>query len=188
MAAIDPNAVPEHAGVTSGDAPARATLKIVYDPTGPDAADSEDSEDEGDYLKALLEGQESDGLSDEDDDDESSDDDEEKNGGPSDPSKSKKARKEAAAQEMMKALASNDDDVSEDGMDVGGIIGMNGKSKGKGKATHIDDEDEESDDEDDEEDSTESMRELVLCTLDPHKVCLPLFDLCYCTMALTTVL
>lgn len=175
MAAIDPSAVPEHTGITNGDAPARATLKIVYNPAGPDDIDSEDSEDEGDYLKALLEGRESDGLSDEDDDDESSDDDEEKNGGPSDPSKSKKARKEAALQEMIKALAENSDADSEDEMDVDGLVGMNGKGKdpkmkkGKGKATDLD-EDEASADEDDDEDFTESMRELIVCTLDPHKV------------------
>ena len=178
MAAIDPSAEPEHTGIVNGNAPARATLKVVYDPNGPSEEDgSEESEDEEEYLKKLLAGGDSEDDDDEDedendDDDESSSDDEEKNGGPSDPSKTKKARKEAAAQELLKALGEQSD--SEDEMDVDNIPGLNGfakklkDKKGKGKAT---DEDlEEDDSEDDSEEAQDGLEEVVLCTLDPEKV------------------
>ncbi|MCJ1450825.1 peptidylprolyl isomerase fpr4 [Mycoblastus sanguinarius] len=174
MAAIDPSDAPEHTGTASGDGPARATLKIVYDPMGPsENDDSEDSDDEENYLKALLEGRESDDEEDEDDD-ESSSDDEEKNGGPSDPTKTKKARKEAAVQQMMEALAKSQDE-DEDEMDVdnspavNGVLSKSKSNKGKGKALAEDSEDDESLGEDDSEDSMGSMDELVLCTLDPQK-------------------
>lgn len=156
MAAIDPSAPPEHTGTTNGDSPARATLKIIYDPSGPLQGDeSEEGSDDENYLKALLE------------EDESSSDEQEKNGGPSDPSKTKKARKQAAAKQMMKSLQ---DTLSDDGMDVDGDSGANGVvskvDKGKGKATS---EDEESDE--DDLDGMDGMNEIILCTLDPAKVC-----------------
>ena len=174
MAAIDPSAKAEHTGTANVAAPPRATLKMVYDPSGPSDDSSDDSEEEENYLKELLEGRESDGLSDEDGEDESSDD-EDSNGGPSDPSKSKKARKEAAAQELIKALAEqNEDNDSEDQMEVDGSPKMNGitknavASKGKGKAKVEASEQDEEDD--DSEDAMDGMEEVVLCTLDPEKV------------------
>ena len=154
MAAIDPSAPPEHSGVVNGDSPARATLKIVYDPLGLGANDDSDGSDDEDYLQALLEGK--------DGDEEGSSDEEEKNGGPSDPSKSRKARRQAAAEQMMKALATNDSDEEMDGTssDNGNLLK---KNKGKSKATSVDEE--ESDYEGDD-----GLEELVLCTLDPAKV------------------
>lgn len=172
MAAIDPTAVPEHTGTVGGDTPARATLKVIYDPSGPGDEDSDDSDEEDEYLKALLEGG---GSDDDEDDDETSSDDEEKNGGPSDPSKTKKARKEAAVQQMMQALAEQDSGDSEDEMDVDTSAVINGlvskAKKGKGKATAEDSEEDESISEDDTEGSLDGMEELVVCTLDPEKVC-----------------
>ena len=175
MAAIDPSAEPEHTGTANGNAPARATLKVVYDPNGTgEEDDSEESEDEQEYLQKLLAGGDSEEDEDDEDEDESesSSDDEEKNGGPSDPSKTKKARKEAAVQEMMKALAEQND--SDDEMDEDNLPGVNGFAKrpkvdkGKGKAT---DEDlEEDDSKDGSEESLDGMEEVVLCTLDPEKV------------------
>ena len=159
MAAIDPGAQPDQSANANGDAPPRATLKIIYDPNGPgqDEESDEDSEDE-DYLKGLLEGA---GSDEDDEDEESSDDEEEKNGGPSDPSKTKKARKQAAVEQMMKALAENDsDDEMDDAPAANGELSK--RKKGKAKATDLDEE--ETSDEDDE------MEELVLCTLDPLKV------------------
>ena len=175
MAAIDPSAEPEHTGTANGNVPARATLKVVYDPNGTgEEDDSEESEDEQEYLQKLLAGDDSEEDEDDEDEDEyeSSSDDEEKNGGPSDPSKTKKARKEAAVQEMMKALAEQND--SDDETDEDNLPGVNGFAKrpkvdkGKGKAT---DEDlEEDDSKDGSEESLDGMEEVVLCTLDPEKV------------------
>ena len=170
MAAIDPSEEQEHTGAASGDAPPRATLKIIYDPNGPgDGGESDDGSEDEDYLKGLLEGV----GSGEDDEEEPSDDDEEKNGGPSDPSKSKKARKQAAVEQMMKALAKNDsDDEMGDAPAVNGVVST--KKKGKAKATDVDKESSEED-----EDEMPEMEELVLCTLDPLKVGgeFPVFDI-----------
>ena len=170
MAAIDPSAPPEHTGSVNGDAPARATLKVVYDPSGPEEDESEDSDEKDDYLRKLLASADGDSEDEDDEDDEeSSSDDEEANGGPSDPSKTKKARKEAAVQEMMKALAEQND--SDDEMDIDGLPSANGISKkvnkGKGKAT---DEDLEDDASEVDSEDVEGLEELVLCTLDPEKV------------------
>lgn len=173
MAAIDPSAVPEHTGTANGNVPARATLKLIYDPTGPgrDEDSETESEHEENYLKALLAGG---GPDDEDDeeDDESSSDDEEANGGPSDPSKTKKARREAAMQQMMAALAEGNDD-SEDDVDMDSSPKANGlikakSTKGKGKA--LAEGSEESESEDDSEVSLDGLDEQVVCTLDPEKV------------------
>lgn len=161
MAAIDPSATPKK---TNGEAPSRATLKIIFNPEGPES----DNEDEVDFSDADM------GL-DEDDSDLSSSDDEDTNGGPSDPARSKKARKQAAAEQIQKALAENGVD-SDDDMDVDSSPKTNGivpkKSKGKGKATG-DDEGSESDEEE-EEDIELGVEELVLCTLDPTKVTFPI--------------
>lgn len=158
MAAIDPTAPPEYSGTANGDTPARATLKIIYDPSGPlDDDESSQGSEEKLYLKSLIHDEH---------EDESSSEEEGKNGGPSDPSKTKKARKQAAAEQMMKALAQNDSDNE---MSIDGDTTANGVSpklkKGKGKATE---EVGESSDED--EDDLDGLDELVLCTLDPSKV------------------
>lgn len=170
MAAIDPNATPEHTGTINDDAPARATLKIVYKLSDP-KDDDEDSDEEEDYLQALLEARDDD----EDEDGEESSDDEEKNGGPSDPSKSKKAREEAAVQKMLEALKQAVSDDSEKEMDVDGAPKLNGLAtkskldKGKGKALAEELDDDESVGEDDTLEMND-MEELVVCTLDPAKV------------------
>ncbi|KAK4695424.1 FK506-binding nuclear protein, partial [Lecanoromycetidae sp. Uapishka_2] len=169
MAAIDPTAKPEHTGTANGDTPVRATLKMVYDPSGPGEGDddSEGSDDEENYLNALLEGRESD----DEEDEETSSDDEETNGGPSDPSKTKKARKEAAMKELIDALAEQNE--SDDVMDVDTSAGANGtktKSKpDKGKARALIGDSEDEDSEEDSDDSLDGMEELVVCTLDPEK-------------------
>lgn len=160
MAAIDPSASPKHSDTANGDVPARATLKIIYDPTGPlDEDDDEDSSQDSDerrYLETLIN---------DDDEDESESEEEEKNGGPSDPSKTAKARKQAAAEQMMKAIADNDSDNE---MSIDGDPKTNGAlskiQKGKGKATEEDEEDS------DNEYNVDGLDELVLCTLDPDKV------------------
>ena len=157
MAAIDPSAPPKYSGAANGDTPARATLKIIYDPTGPlDEDDSSQDSEERMYMESLIR---------DDDEDESSGEDEEKNGGPSDPSKSNKARKQAAAEQMMKAVADN---LSDDEMNIDGDSKTNGVlskiNKGKGKATEEDEEDI------DDGNNIDGLDELVLCTLDPNKV------------------
>lgn len=170
MAAIDPTAEPEHTGTANGDTVQRATLKLVYDRSGPsDDDDSEgDSEDDAadqELLRKLLQGKGSDedDEDEEDEDDESSSDDEEINGGPSDPSKSKKARRQAAAEQLMKALMETG---SEDEMDVDGVNGASSIKRNKGKGKAMSEEDEE--DSEDEEDES-NMEEVVVCTLDPQK-------------------
>lgn len=157
MAAIDPNAPPKHRVTTNGDTPARATLKIVYDPTGPlNDDDSSQDSDERLYMESLIR---------DDDDDESDSEEEGRNGGPSDPSRRAKARKQAAAEQMMKAVADN---YSDNEMSIDGDPNMNGVlskiKKGKGRATE---EDEEGSD---DEHDVDGLDELVLCTLDPDKV------------------
>ena len=177
MAAIDPTAEPKTTGTTNTKAPPRATLKMLYEPTRPASDDSdsdEEEDDEDEWIKAIMDGRESDGLSDEDDEEESEEDsseDDEKNGGPSDPAKSKKARKEAAAEQLIAALSGRtDEDESEDGMEVDDSPKVNGVTKkpkmftGKGKAKIDEDEDDE-----DDEDLEIGVQEMVICTLDPEK-------------------
>ena len=159
MAAIDPSAPPKHSDTANGDVPARATLKLIYDPTGPFGDDDDDSSQDSDerlYMDSLIQ----DG-----DEDESDSEEEGRNGGPSDPSKRAKARKQAAAEQMMKAIAENESDNE---MSIDGDSGINGvlskTNKGKGKATEEDEEDS------DAEHSIDGLDEMVLCTLDPEKV------------------
>lgn len=163
MAAIDPSKVPEK---TKDGAPPRATLKIIFDPDGPDSDDDEDDE-EFDRVNLGLE---------DDDLELSSSDDEDTNGGPSDPARSKKARKEAAADQTQKILAENGVDT-DDEMDVDGSPKTNGllskKRKGKGRATEGDEGEESSEEEADDESDLEA-EEMVICTLDPSKVKTPL--------------
>ena len=181
MAAIDPSATPEKSDTVNGNTPARATLKLIYDPRGPEEdEDSEGSEDEDEQLRALLGAREADEDEEEDDeDDESSSEDDEKNGGPSDPTKTKKARREAAMEQMMKALADSkeesDDDIDmRDAPKVNGVLSKSGSksNKGKGKALGEDADDVEG--EEDTESSLEELDEQVVCTLDPEKVRLAL--------------
>lgn len=157
MAAIDPSAPPNYSGTANGDTPPRATLKIIYDPSGPLYDDDFSQESDEELLESMM------------DDDELSSEEEGKNGGPSDPSKTQKARKQAAAEEMMKALASKDSD-SDDDMIVDGHPKANGVlstlNKGKGKAN----EDFGVSSDEEEEEDLDGMEELVLCTLDPTKV------------------
>ena len=65
----------------------------------------------------------------------------------------------------MKALAET---VSDDEMELDGPNGHPGKTRNKGKGKALSEEDEE-DDEDDEDGA--DMEEVVVCTLDPQKVC-----------------
>ncbi|KAI4260588.1 MAG: hypothetical protein L6R42_003988 [Xanthoria sp. 1 TBL-2021] len=167
MAAIDPTAEPEHTGTANGETPPRATLKLIYDRSSQidDEDDSEGSSDEQDYLKALMEGQDSDGEDEDEDEDESSSDDEDVNGGPSDPARSRKARKQAAAEQLMKALAET---VSDDEMEIDGLNGQSGKKRNKGKGKALSEEDGE-DSEDDQIEDGADMEEVIVCTLDPQK-------------------
>lgn len=148
MAAIDPSA-PIDADASEGSTVARATLKLIRQPIGPQDDDDDESEgsDDDEYMRALLSGPDS-------DDDEEEDDE----AGPSDPAKSKKARKQAALKEL---LASIDKEDSDEDMED-----EPKKVKGKAKAG-LEDEEEDSD-EDDEEDM--EIEEFVICTLDPEKV------------------
>ncbi|KAI4229576.1 MAG: hypothetical protein L6R36_000734 [Xanthoria steineri] len=167
MAAIDPTAEPEHTGTANGATPPRATLKLIYDRSSQndDDDDSEDSSDRQDFLKALMEGQDSDREDEDEDEGQSSSDDEDVNGGPSDPARSRKARKQAAAEQLMKALAET---VSDDEMEIDGLNGQSGKKRNKGKGKALSEEDEE-DSEDDEIEDSAGMEEVVVCTLDPQK-------------------
>ena len=167
MAAIDPSATPNHSDTVNEDAPARATLKILYEPETPVVDDGSelDSEDEAMQMQHLL-GDDSD----EDDEEkvEPSSDDEEINGGPSDPAKSKKARKEAAAKQFLKSMKQDDSDEElHDASSSPMINGFSKKNKGKGKAIATE-EDDSSDEDVDAEDGV--LKELVLCTLDPNAV------------------
>ncbi|KAH0542930.1 hypothetical protein FGG08_002699 [Glutinoglossum americanum] len=157
MAAIDPSAQPSVApeAAPNGDAPARATLKIIR--SRHDSEDeSEGESDEEDYLKALLGGgSDSDDESHESDED--SDGESEDNGGPSDPERTKKALKKKEIEKLEKLLAQDDED---DQMCVDKPNGL--VNKGKAKATG----DESDSDEEGEELDVETF---VICTLDPVK-------------------
>lgn len=101
------------------------------------------------------------GDSDEDSDDSDEDSSEdESNGGPSDPAKLKKA-KEAAA---LKALEEEGEDDVEGGENIKAAISK--LIKGKDKA--LDDDDDEGS----ENSDSDELEEVVVCTLDPEKVCL----------------
>lgn len=142
MAAIDPDAMPEFGDEASSNKPPRATLKIIRPPPGMDLDD--DDEDYSD---------------DEDEDEESSDD--EANGGPSDPAKAKLARQAAKLKELEDVM-DEDDDESDGDIDLKAAISK--LIKGKGRLT---------DDDDDASEDSEGFEldEVVVCTLDPEKVC-----------------
>jgi FK506-binding nuclear protein len=160
MAAIDPSAVPQ---IDDDNKALRATLKIIRAPMDEDDDEDDDEdydEDDDDIeaIKARLRGIISDEDMSEDDDSE-----DEKNGGPSDPAKSKKAKQAALTKKLQEEL---DEDIE---MDESFTNGVNGKSKGKGKA--LDDEEIDSDDESiDSDDDDDEVEEFVLCTLDPERV------------------
>lgn len=174
MAAIDPTETLEHTGVTSEVAPPRATLKLVYDPSGPGSPTSSQAEDdEEDTLRRLLRADDDgdDEEEDEDDIDDEESSNEEKNGGPSDPSKSKKARKRAAVAQLLESLA----EPGENDMDLDEKPKVNGVEarkldKGKGKAIDTLAKDDEDLDEEEGSDSTDGLEEIVVCTLDAEKV------------------
>lgn len=148
MAALDPTAKPVTDGMTNGDVPMRATLKMIR--VNEPESDNDDDDDEDGALADLLNG-------DDDDDDEdewdTDSDDEEVNGGPSDPKKSPKALK--LKQFLREAKEAEDEDELE-----------GAKNKGKGKA-RVDDED----DSDMHSDTELETQTLVLCTLDTSSVC-----------------
>jgi FK506-binding nuclear protein len=154
MAAIDPSAEPEFEDGDEKKTP-RATLKIIRVP----GQLFDDESDDSDY----------DDMEDDEDEDEESSDGEEINGGPSDPSKSKKPNK----LDIVKAIAeqeSEDEDEDENSEEEAAAKAALMKiMKGKGKATSDEEEDSE-----DDEDSLE-LEEIVVCTLDPEKVCHCLF-------------
>ena len=157
MASLDPDAEPE------GDegAPQRATLRLIREPLSMDDDSEDDSEFDADEMERILAENES----------ESDEDEEQVNGGPSDPSKSKKARKAAAEKEIKKLLNGSGMDLDE--KKTNGVNGVSKKSKGKMPAS---DEDESEDDEEDsDEDSDGEVEEFVICTLDPHNVCISVF-------------
>lgn len=147
MAAIDPDASPEFSEEFSEDKKPRATLKIIRAPDGMFEDDDDESDDE-DYEDV--------------DSDEEEDSDDESNGGPSDPVKAKMAKKAAALKELEDAM---DEDESDDGDDEDLKAAISKLIKGKGKAF---DDEEDSDDDDGE---GLELEEVVVCTLDPERVC-----------------
>ena len=158
MAAIDPSADPDFEAADDKK-PARATLKLVRLPFDEDD-DDDDSEDEDFDLDGLLDG----------DEDESSEDDEEVNGGPSEKKTKKQAADEDDEDEDMEDEDDEDDDDPEATMKaIEELKKIMMAAKGKGKA--VDGEDDEDDDEEDSDDESLELDEVVICTLDPEKVC-----------------
>lgn len=157
MAAIDPTAEVE-AG------PGRATLKLIR--IQDDDEDEDDDDFDPDNIEELRAKLLADGvLGSEDESEEDEDDSEEEtNGGPSDPAKTKQAKREALQKKLQEEAAAEE-------MEIDTIT--NGVNGTKGKAKALDDEDS---DESDSEEGDEA-EELVLCTLDPEKVCFPLHAL-----------
>ncbi len=149
MAAIDPSAEPELED-PDDKRPPRATLKLVR---VPDAMfDDDDSDDEDFDLEDV-----------EDDSDE--DEAEEVNGGPSE----KKSKvKSGDDDEEMEDEDDEEDDAEDDAKAMAQLAKIIKSVKGKGKAL---DGEEDADDEDDEDDESLEMDEVVICTLDPEKVC-----------------
>lgn len=147
MAAIDPTEEPEVDAGEDKQRP-RATLKVVRVPE--DMIDDSD-DDEDDF---------------EDDDEDS--EEEGVNGGPSDKKKSKLDKiVKAEEDEDMDEDDEDDSDEDEAAKELLAKLMANGSKKGKSKALDGDD------DEDSDIDSLEAlgMDEVVMCTLDPEKVC-----------------
>lgn len=152
MAAIDPT----EPAITSGDAPARATLKImrnifdVVDDSEDEDDDEEDYDDDDiEDIRRRL------GITDSDDEEMDSEDEEDSdeemvNGaGPSDP---EKTRKKILAAQLKKL---EEDEEDEEMADIPN--GINGVAKGKARALDLEGEEEE-------------ITEYVVCTLDLNQV------------------
>lgn len=102
-----------------------------------------------------------DSADDEDDEDDESDD--EANGGPSDPARKKRAMLEAALKNMDDGMDEDDEDEDDDDEDTDLAAAISKLVKGKGRAT---------DDDDSDSDEDLELEEVVICTLDPERVCL----------------
>lgn len=162
MAAIDPDAEPQ---IDDEHKHPRATLKLIRVPSDYDSEDDDDEDYEEGDIEAIAARLRAAGALPEADSDmsDSEDSENEKNGGPSDPARSKKAKQAALTKKLQEELEADEMDI--DGM-------TNGKGKAKGKAKVTDDDDLSDEDDDDDEDDEDEPEELVLCTLDPEKVCL----------------
>lgn len=157
MAAIDPSAEAELED-PEDKRPARATLKLVRVPDG--MLDDDDSDDEDFDLEA-------------EEDDEDSDEEEEANGGPSE----KKSKAVVKAEDNDEDMEDEDEEEDEDDEDEAEALAQLAKimKSAKGKAKALDGE-EDADDEDDSDDEALEMDEVVICTLDPEKVCHPVLN------------
>jgi FK506-binding nuclear protein len=144
MAAIDPSAEPE-LDDPEDKRPPRATLKLVRVP----ASMLDDFDDDSDDDDFDLE-------DDDEDEDDSDEEDEEVNGGPSE-KKSKAKTEEDDDEDMEDGDEDEDDDEEDDAEAIAQLAKIMKSIKGKGKAV------------DGEEDL--EMDEVVICTLDPEKVC-----------------
>lgn len=156
MAALDPS----EEVVTSGEVPARATLKIVRNIF--DVVDDYDEEDDDedydeDDIEAIRRRLGITGSEDEEEDEDEEDSDEEMvNGaGPSDPEKIRKIIQETVLKKL------EEDEEDEEMADIPN--GINGTSN-KGKARAFDAEDDDA--------SEDGMTEYVVCTLDLTQVSL----------------
>ena len=154
MAAIDPTA-------QTLDGPARATLKLIR--VQDDDEDDDDDDFDPDNIEELRAKLLADGvLGSDDDDSEDEESEDEKNGGPSDPQRSKQAKRDALQKKLQ-------EDADAEEMEIDQLSNTVNGTKGKGKAL-VGEDGEDSDDSDlDDDDEPE---ELVLCTLDPDKVCI----------------
>lgn len=172
MAAIDPTAEPEFEDADDKH-PARSTLKVIRVPDSMFDDSDDDSEDEEDFLA---------GLAGDSEDDESSEDDEEANGGPSEKRLRKQALLEALIagedddEEMGEQEDEDDEEEEEDSAEadekaIALLKQLMKDAKGKGKAIEGEG-DSDDDDEEDSDDEAIQMDEVVICTLDPEKVCL----------------
>lgn len=156
MAAIDPSEEPELENAVDKQK-VRSTLKVVR--VMDDGDDSEDDDFDEDEM---------------DEDEESDDEEAETNGGPSKvPSKKDilKAIADAEAEDDDEDEEDDDDEEegdSEDDAAAEEILSRLMKQAKKGKSKALNGEDEDSDDDDAE---SLEMDEVVVCTLDPEKVC-----------------
>jgi hypothetical protein len=160
MAAIDPTE-------DTGDAPPRATLKIIHNVLD-FVEDSEDEDEELDLddvedIERRLGLTKGDSDEDEEDDDEDDDmldeEDEMVNGGPSDPEKRRNARGTAFLKALQDGMLDDMGEADEDEK-PNGFVKLD---KGKGRAVDVKEEDVSDD---------VGMEEYVVCTLDRNMVCL----------------
>ncbi|KAF5017751.1 hypothetical protein F66182_10299 [Fusarium sp. NRRL 66182] len=148
MAAVDPTEEPEADGEGNVPAVPRSTLRLIKR-AFPGFDEDEDDEVDDEYMRALLEGDDS---------------DEETNGGPSDPAKAKKQKQAAAIKKLLESAQEESDEEMEDAK-------PNGKAKAKGKAKATEEEVDDEDDEDSDDDSEEGgdLENFVICTLDTER-------------------